>query len=198
MELCKDGTGVNDDKSISWKVENERFVILSSGKGLSCDYDVSGSELTLFKDDVDIKKYIKKEMWDILERAFKAIKNGKYDEAISGFSEAIKKDPNYVGAYIGRANVYAIKKDYDNAIAKYTEAIRISKKPLDIFGAYLAKAETYSKMKEYDKAIADLELALQTLSSTDYKDFGSTTLKEGIIEVIKEQIDILKKQKRSK
>ena len=198
MELFKDGTGVSNDKSISWKVENKRFVILSSGKGLSCNYYVSNYTLYLFKDDGSFEGYIKKELWNILERAEEAKKNGKYDEAISGFNEAIKKDPNFAGAYNGLAGVYTLKKDYDKAIAKYDEAIRIIKRPLDIFGIYSARALMYVSIKEYDKAIADWELALQTVSSADYKDFGSTTLKEGIIEVIKEQIDILKRQRRSK
>jgi len=53
MELFKDGTGVVDGRGSisSWKVENKRFVILSSWYTLSCNYKISGYELTLIDDD---------------------------------------------------------------------------------------------------------------------------------------------------
>jgi len=47
MELFKDGTGVCDGNSISWKVENKRFILLASKQGLASDYEVSSSRLTL-------------------------------------------------------------------------------------------------------------------------------------------------------
>ena len=40
LELFKDGTGVVDGGTISWKVENKRLVILSSSEGLACNYKV--------------------------------------------------------------------------------------------------------------------------------------------------------------
>jgi uncharacterized protein (TIGR02145 family) len=47
MELFKDGTGVVDKLSISWKVENKRLIVLSSLDGFAYDYEVSGYRLTL-------------------------------------------------------------------------------------------------------------------------------------------------------
>jgi len=47
MELLKDGTGVCDGASISWKVEDKRFIIQSSSLGMASDYEVSGYRLTL-------------------------------------------------------------------------------------------------------------------------------------------------------
>ncbi|MDR2582623.1 MAG: fibrobacter succinogenes major paralogous domain-containing protein [Fibromonadaceae bacterium] len=47
MELLKDGTGVCDGVSISWKVEDKRFIIQSSSLGMVSDYEVSGYRLTL-------------------------------------------------------------------------------------------------------------------------------------------------------
>ena len=61
LELFKDGTGVVDGGgSISWKVENKRFVILSSMFALSCNYKGSGYELTLAYDDGDSAIFVKK------------------------------------------------------------------------------------------------------------------------------------------
>lgn len=51
MELFKDGTGVSDGGTITWKIENKRFIIQSATKGVACDYKVSGSRLTLTYDD---------------------------------------------------------------------------------------------------------------------------------------------------
>ena len=198
MELFKDGTGVSDDKTISWKVENKRFVILSSNKGLSCDYEVSGYVLILFEDDGNNKQYIKKEMWDILERAIKAMENKKYDEAIAIYSEAIKKDPNYVNGYFSRFSVYMTKGDNDKALAELDKAIKVSKRPLDIASAYLIRGMYYLDKEDYDKAIADFELSLQKESSVDAKYYGSIEKKELSIEKTKGIIDIAKERKENK
>jgi uncharacterized protein (TIGR02145 family) len=57
MELFNDGTGVCDGLNISWKVENKRFVLLSSSKEFASDYEVSGYRLT-FTDNVGKNTYI--------------------------------------------------------------------------------------------------------------------------------------------
>jgi len=51
LELLKDGTGVCDETSISWKVDGKRFIITSSRMGLAGDYRVSDSRLVLLYDD---------------------------------------------------------------------------------------------------------------------------------------------------
>jgi uncharacterized protein (TIGR02145 family) len=52
MELFKDGTGiVNGEISITWKVENKRFVMRASEHGTAMDYNISGSILTFLDDD---------------------------------------------------------------------------------------------------------------------------------------------------
>jgi uncharacterized protein (TIGR02145 family) len=60
LELFKDGTGVVDGGTISWKVENKRLVFLSSMQGLVCNYKVSGYELALAYDDGDSAIFVKK------------------------------------------------------------------------------------------------------------------------------------------
>jgi len=59
MELLKDGTGIVGSLGVTWKVENERFYIISPVLGLSANYNVSGSTLTLTNDKY-IFKYKKK------------------------------------------------------------------------------------------------------------------------------------------
>jgi len=202
MELFKDGTGVSDDKSISWKVENKRFVILSSNKGLSCDYDVSSYELILFEDNGNNKVYVKKEIWDIWEPALKAAINGEYDKAITVWSEVIKKYPNYVGTYSSRAEAYSRKGDNDKALADYTKIIQIGKRPSDIIGAYMGRGYIYfAKVEDYDKAIKDFELTLQKVSSSSADDKFFVLLgtkKEELIEILKNLLDSAKEEKGNK
>jgi len=60
IELFKDGTGVCDGSSVSWKVENKRFILLSPLNGLASDYKLSGSKLTLIYNNGDSTVFAKK------------------------------------------------------------------------------------------------------------------------------------------
>jgi len=61
-------------------------------------------------------------------------------------------------AYNGRGNVYYSKRDYDRAIADYTEAIKIN--PNDAV-LYANRGNAYREKRDYDRAIADYEAALR-------------------------------------
>jgi len=60
IELFRDGTGLVDGASITWKVENKRLAMLSAMQGVSCNYKLSGYELTLAYDDRDSAVFVKK------------------------------------------------------------------------------------------------------------------------------------------
>jgi len=83
IELFKDGTGLVDGASITWKVENKRLAILSAMQGLSCNYTLSGYELALAYDDGASAIFVRKgkleefEAKQIAERA-KRFKSYKY------------------------------------------------------------------------------------------------------------------------
>ena len=63
MELFKDGTGLMLGLSISWKTENNRFIVLSSLGGLAVNYKVSGYQLILINDDGDADTLVRKEKY---------------------------------------------------------------------------------------------------------------------------------------
>ncbi|MDR0474882.1 MAG: hypothetical protein LBH43_14555 [Treponema sp.] len=60
VDLLKDGSGIAQGAGFTWKVENGRFYIIHPFFGLSAIYNVSGTTLTLTKDDGEILKYQKK------------------------------------------------------------------------------------------------------------------------------------------
>jgi len=82
---------------------------------------------------------------------------GRYDEAITDFSEAIRLNPQIVTWYTNRGLAYTKIGDYDRAIADYTQAIDINSQDAD---AYFNRASAYLDMGSYDRAIADYTQAI--------------------------------------
>jgi len=60
MDLLKDGRGIVDGTGVTWKVENGRFYLMHPLAAFSSVYSISGSTLTLRKDDGEVLKYKKK------------------------------------------------------------------------------------------------------------------------------------------
>jgi len=88
------------------------------------------------------------------DSAVAAYDKNDFDQAMTGYNEAIKINPKFAAAYIGRGTVSHAKKDYDGAIADYDEAIKIDPS----YGvAYLDRGFAWSAKKEYDRAIADYD-----------------------------------------
>jgi tetratricopeptide (TPR) repeat protein len=79
------------------------------------------------------------------------------DRATEYFTAAIRAKPS-AAAYLGRGVIWSDQRDYDKAIADYTEAIRLD--PGDEI-AYTARGNAWRARKEYEKAIADYTEALR-------------------------------------
>jgi len=93
-----------------------------------------------------------------------------YDRAISGYSEVISLNPNYLDAYIVRGIVYFIvKRDYDRAISDFNKVIQLYDKAIQLYSnnwfcyyfCYYLRGRAYDEKGDYDKAIADYESALR-------------------------------------
>jgi len=93
----------------------------------------------------------------LLEQGIDAFNNGDYDLAIERYTEAIRMagefgDNNYAVAYVNRGNAYAMKDDYNRAIAEYTEAIKLD--PY-YYLAYFNRGIAYRDLEDIRRAIDD-------------------------------------------
>lgn len=95
---------------------------------------------------------------DFVLRGDRLLERGKFSEAITDFSAALKLDRNNSTAYRRRGWGFACKGDHDTTIADCNEAIRLD--PDDAV-SYENRAWAYDKKGDLDKAIADYTRAIQ-------------------------------------
>ena len=105
-------------------------------------------------------------------------RKGQTDRAIADYTQAIKLDPKYAGAYNNRGIAYRRKGQYDRAIADYTQAIKLNPK---YAGAYNNRGYAYDDKGQYDRAIADYDKAigLDPKYAMAYKNRGNVYLSKG-------------------
>lgn len=95
---------------------------------------------------------------DLLQKAFAAEKNLKYNEAISYFNAAIALDSSYSDTFYHRGICYVYLVQPHKAVADYTKAIALQPKFL---AAYHERASIYYAVAEYDLGLKDINFALQ-------------------------------------
>jgi uncharacterized protein (TIGR02145 family) len=89
IELFKDGTGVVDKKaSVTWKVEDKRFVLLSPLMALSCDYKISGNELTLAYDGEVSAVFVRKDKLEEYKRMKAKEAEARVEKMSSSFTDS--------------------------------------------------------------------------------------------------------------
>jgi uncharacterized caspase-like protein/Flp pilus assembly protein TadD len=81
-----------------------------------------------------------------------------YEEAITGYSLAIKADPMYTQAYLWRAHSKYAAQKYEESILDYTKTLQLS--PGDNEAYYYRGNAKYS-LKKYNEAIADFTLTIK-------------------------------------
>jgi tetratricopeptide (TPR) repeat protein len=84
---------------------------------------------------------------------------GDYDKAIREFSEAVRLDPACGRCFFYRALAYKYnKRDFGNAVADYTESLRLSHKS---YVEYKGRGECHIAIGNYAMAVSDFESYLR-------------------------------------
>ncbi len=83
---------------------------------------------------------------------------GRLDQAITGYSTAIKTSPKLIRAYHNRAFAFEQKGDYDKAIADHTTVIRLAPKAAD---AFLMRASANQRKGDHERAISDFSSVIR-------------------------------------
>ena len=97
------------------------------------------------------------------------------NEALRAFSNAIKKNPKFVKAYMFRAKVFEKKGVYEKAIEDVSTAITLNK-PIDNSAMYQQRAGFYYQLKNYNNAVTDYlkSIELNPQASITYNDLSRT------------------------
>jgi tetratricopeptide (TPR) repeat protein len=97
--------------------------------------------------------------------------DGRYEEALAKFNEALAEMPNHRGALMGRALVFMRMNKRNEALAELTYLIGFLRKSLQpddrtgigvLAAAYANRGILHDRAGRYEKALADYILALKT------------------------------------
>ncbi|GEM_PF-3729317 len=91
-----------------------------------------------------------------------------YDQAITSFNLALKKNPRSAEAYVGLAIVWWYKKDYDKAIEYYSKAIEIEPK----WEYFWSRGEVWRKKKDFERAVEDYNKVLELIPADDQRPYA--------------------------
>ena len=95
---------------------------------------------------------------DRFRRGFRAAKEGRLQEAVEEYTEAIRMNPGYASAYNNRGNLYRELNEYQKALDDYNKAIELD--PEDP-NAYFTRGLLYHKLNECQEALEDFNQALE-------------------------------------
>jgi tetratricopeptide (TPR) repeat protein len=99
---------------------------------------------------------------NLTREGIEASKAKDWDKAIAAFKKAAQLDehyaPNLASALQQRAGVYVSQQKFQEAIADYSEALKIKAKDPDIFER---RAYAEMQLKDYDKALQDYNEAIK-------------------------------------
>jgi DNA-binding helix-hairpin-helix protein with protein kinase domain len=83
---------------------------------------------------------------DYYERGNATYQQQDYEEAITNFTQGIKKNPNFSKLYINRGNARYNLNDYEGALADYNQALKINPQEVK---AFVNRGNTYYMLADY-------------------------------------------------
>ena len=107
---------------------------------------------------------------NLLGQGDRALHEGRHEQAIEHYSQALLLNKRYAAAYNNRGLAYAFAGDYERAIADFTEVVEIDGSA----AAYGNRGRTHDRAGDYEQAIADLTKAIEIGDNSpgDYIDRG--------------------------
>jgi tetratricopeptide (TPR) repeat protein len=94
----------------------------------------------------------------LMARGAEAMQAGRHEEAVSTFTEVIKKKPAFAEAWNKRATVYYLAGEFARSIADCDEVL---KRNPGHFGALSGLGQIHLQMEDYEKALAWFRRALE-------------------------------------
>ncbi|MFN3927495.1 MAG: tetratricopeptide repeat protein [Pseudanabaenaceae cyanobacterium] len=85
--------------------------------------------------------------------------DGAWEDAINSFTQVIRLRPNFVRAYLSRAEVFMSLKKYQEAIADLGQAIYLN--PNKAKEAYYKRGLAYLQLRQHEQALSDLQAAIE-------------------------------------
>lgn len=101
---------------------------------------------------------------DSNQKGLEAYRNGKYQEAVYLFRQAITQEPSEETYYCNLGLAYNAQGNYEDAIESFTEAIRLGD---NLFYSYRGMGLAYEGMGEHRKAIESFNQAIEAAGSLD-------------------------------
>ncbi len=95
---------------------------------------------------------------DRFRRGLRAAKEGRLQEAVEEYTEAIRMNPGYASAYNNRGNLYRKLNKYQEALEDYNKALELDP---DYALAYYNRGNLYRELNEHQKALEDYNKALE-------------------------------------
>lgn len=103
-------------------------------------------------------KYAQNYFAALIQRGAAFREQGKFQEALADFTEALKIKPNDADTYERRAYVYMQMKDYDKALADYTASLKADPKEVRV---YMLRSYLYELKGDAKNGIADCDTVLK-------------------------------------
>jgi Tfp pilus assembly protein PilF len=79
----------------------------------------------------------------------------EYVRAITEFDQALKLDPRWWQAYVGRGTARSAQGELEKAITDYTAVIKLRPNPEAVANTYYNRGNTWMQLRKSDKAIAE-------------------------------------------
>jgi len=90
---------------------------------------------------------------------------GAYEQAAAAYREAIRLDPEHIGAYVSLARLHAVLEQYESALEVLEEALQVNPQHVEV---YLLLGQVHQARGEYPQSLAALDRAAQ-LAPDDFR-----------------------------